>query len=159
MRPLLFSLALLAAPAAAQTAPAQTAPSQTAPKAQQRPADTAEITRVLNDPAMAQKMTNVLQALSGALLEMPVGEVEAALDGRKPTAADKKRTVREVGREEDPNFERDLKRDLAESGPMMQSAMKALAGAMPAMMKGLEEAGRAMERATANMPSPAYPKR
>jgi hypothetical protein len=149
MRALLYSVALAAAPAAAQTA------SKTA----ERPADTAEITRVLNDPAMAQKMTNVLQVLSKSLLDMPVGEVEAALEGRAATAADKKRTVRDEGREKDPNFERDLQRDLAQAGPVMQTAMKALAASLPAMMKGLEEAGRAMERATANMPSPAYPKR
>jgi hypothetical protein len=149
MRALLFSLALVAAPAAAQTAP----------KAAERPADTAEITRVLSDPAMAQKMTNVLQALSKSLLDMPVGEVEAALEGRQATPADRKRTVRDEGRQNDPSFERDLQRDLAQAGPVMQSAMKALAASLPAMMKGMEEAGRAMERATANLPSPAYPKR
>lgn len=149
MRALLFCLALVAAPAAAQTAP----------RSGERPADGAEIARTLADPAMAHKMTSVLQALSKALLDMPVGEVEAALEGRPATPADKTRTVRSVGREEDPDFERDLQRDLAQSGPMMQSAMKALAGALPAMMKGMEDAGRALERATANLPSPAYPKR
>jgi len=149
MRALIFSLALVAAPAAAQ-APA-------------RPADprveTVEVVRVLGDPAMAQKMTDVLQALSRALLDLPVGEVEAAIEGRPATPADKVRTVRTVGREEDPDFERNLQRDLASAGPIMQSSMKALATALPAMMKGMEEATRAMERAMANLPSPAYPKR
>ena len=36
--------------------------------------------------------------------------------------------------------------------------MKALAAALPAMMKGLSEAGRELEKATANLPSPNYPK-
>jgi hypothetical protein len=149
MRALLFSLALVAAPAAAQ------APS--------KPADprveTVEVVRVLGDPAMAQKMTNVLQALSKALLDLPVGEVEAAIEGRPVTPADKGRTVRSVGREENPNFERDLQRELAQAGPIMQSSMKALATSLPAMMKSMEEVTRAMERAMANLPSPTYPKR
>ena len=41
----------------------------------------------------------------------------------------------------------------------MRGAMKAMASALPAMMKGLEEAGREMEKATANLPQPGYPKR
>jgi hypothetical protein len=149
MRILLLSLALVAAPATAQSTP----------KAADRPSDTREITRILNDPAMAQRMTNVLQVLSKSFLDLPAGEIEAAVEGRAPTTADKRRTVRDIGREDDPDFDRDFQRQMAESGPVMQSAMKALAGALPAMMKGMEEAGRAMERATANLPSPTYPKR
>jgi hypothetical protein len=149
MRALLFSLALAAAPAAAQTAPKPAEP----------PIDTTQITRVLNDPATAQRMTGVMQALSRAFLDMPVGEIEAAVEGRAATAADKRRTVRDIGRADDPDFERDFQRQVAETGPVMQAAMKALAGALPAMMKGMEEAGRALDRAVDNMPSPAYPKR
>jgi hypothetical protein len=37
--------------------------------------------------------------------------------------------------------------------------MKAFVAALPAMMKGMSEAGRELEKATANMPSPSYPKR
>ena len=37
--------------------------------------------------------------------------------------------------------------------------MKALNVALPAMMKALDDAGRAIDRAAANMPDPTYPKR
>jgi hypothetical protein len=42
---------------------------------------------------------------------------------------------------------------------MMEQSLKALSGALPAMMQGLQQAGQALERATANMPDPTYPKR
>jgi hypothetical protein len=88
-----------------------------------------------------------------------VGEVEAAVEGRPATRADRKLTIRDVGRREDPNFERNLDRQLADSRVLMQASMKAFATALPAMIKGLSDAGRELEKATANLPSPNYPKR
>ena len=67
---LIAPLALIAAPAAAQTA-----------------IPDVEIPRELTDPAMADRLTDVLQVLSKSFLNLPVGEVEAALEGRAPTAA------------------------------------------------------------------------
>ena len=146
---MLFPLLACAAPVAAQA--------PVAPQAKVAPQ--AEIQRVLNDPAMADRFANVLQALSKSFLSLPVGEVQAAVEGRKPTAAERRLTVRDVGRRDDPNFERDLERQLAQSGPIMRQSMKALSEALPAMMKSMEEAGKALERATANLPDPTYPKR
>ena len=42
---------------------------------------------------------------------------------------------------------------------MMRQSMKALSDALPAMMKSLQGAKEAIERAAANMPDPNYPKR
>jgi hypothetical protein len=145
---LVLPLALMASPALGQT----TAPAPA-------PAPTATMQQVLSDPATADKLARMMQALSGAFLNLPVGELEAAAQGRAVTPADRGRTLREVGRKENPNFERDLQRDLAASNGTMQASMKALAAALPAMVKGLTEAGREIEKATANLPSPTYPKR
>jgi hypothetical protein len=146
MRILLLSLVIMAAPAAA------------APPAD-RPGMADELARTLNDPATAQKMTRIAQSLGKAMLDLPVGEVEAAIEGRKPTAADQRRTVRDVGRANNPDFERDLQRDLAASGAAIQSGMQAMAKALPSLMKSMTEAAREMEKGMANMPSPTYPKR
>lgn len=145
---LIVPLALVASPALAQTKPA---PATAAP-------ETITIPRELTDPAMADRLARMMQAMSKAFLEMPVGEIEAAAEGRPATRADRRRTVRQIGRAEDPNFERDLQRQIANSKPMIEASMKALAAALPAMMKGLSEAGRELEKATANLPSPNYPK-
>ena len=140
---MILPLALIAGPAMAQTTPAS--------------AET--VTQALTDPATADKLARMMQALSKAFLDLPVGELEAAAEGRGVTPADRSRTLREVGRRDNPNFERELQADLAGSRATLQASMKALAAALPSMMKGLSEAGREMEKAVENMPRPNYPKR
>jgi hypothetical protein len=142
---LVLPLAMVASPGIAQTKPAPATPSTVMP--------------ALTDPATADKLARMMQALSQAFLNLPVGEIEAAAAGRAATPVDRGRTLREVGRRENPNFEQDLQRDLAASGPLMKASMKAMAAALPAMMKGMSEARRELEKATANMPSPNYPKK
>ena len=137
-------LLLIASPAVAQT-PAKQAPLQVPPE--------------LSDPEMAERLGKMSQALGKALLDLPVGELEAIAEGREPTAADRRRTVRDSGRAHDPDFDRDFQQQMAGAGPMIEQSMKAMAAALPAMMQGLEQARDALERATANMPSPTYPKR
>ena len=146
---LILPLALAASPALAQTKPA---PVPAAPQ-------TMTVPPALTDPATADKLARMMQAMSKAFLDLPLGEVEAAAEGRPATRADRRRTVRQVGRAEDPNFERNFQRDMANSKPMIEASMKALAAALPAMMKGMSEAGRELDKATANIPLPNYPKR
>jgi hypothetical protein len=147
---LIVPLALIASPALAQTS---------APAARPAPDNTIMVPPELTDPAMADRLGTMMQGLSKAFLNLPVGEVEAAVEGRPATRSDRGRTIRELGRREDPNFERDLDRQLADSRAVMPSSMKAYATALPAMIKGLTDAGRELEKATANLPSPNYPKR
>jgi hypothetical protein len=137
---------VIAAPAAAQ----QRAPA---------PSEAAEIQRALTDPAVTDKLTRVLPALGDALLSLPVGEIEAAIEGRPATRADKNKTVGDLARRDDPNFERNLKADLANSGETMKAGMKAMSAALPAMMEGMRKAADEMEKAMANLPSPTYPRR
>ena len=136
--------ALIASPAAAQTAPAKAPP-------------VAEMQKQLADPAMADRLARVMQALSKSFLELPVGEIEAAVAGREPTAADRKRTVRETERARDPDFERKFQGQMANAKPMMESAMKAMAAALPAMMEGMAKASSELEKGVANLPRPNYP--
>ena len=145
MRLLLTGIALAALPAAALAAP----PPSSAIKAPPQ----------LTDPAMADKLARTMDGLTSALLDMKVGEVEAAVEGRKATPAERNHTVRDLVRRDDPKAERDIRRQVAEAGPKIEQGMKALSDAMPAIMKALEDAGRAIDRAAANMPDPTYPKR
>ena len=143
MRPhlIVLSLAAMAAPAAAQ---------QTA-----SPADEIRLPPEMSDPRLADRLVDTLQVLSKAFLSVPTGEVEAALEGRPVTPADRKRTVAsETGL-----TQRELNRKLDESRPAMHGAQKALMAAIPAMMRGLKDAQKEFEAATANMPQPGYPKR
>ena len=133
--------ALIATPAAAHQAPS-----------------VPQVPKELTDPAMADKLARMMQVLSRSFLELPVGELEAAAEGREPTPADRARTVRSKGRKDDPNFDRNFQRHITNSKPMIESAMKAMAAALPAMMEGLSKAGHELEKATANLPTPKYPK-
>ena len=113
----------------------------------------------LTDPATAQRLTNVMQALSNAFLNVKVGGVEAAIEGREASPQEKNLTVRDMARRDDPNFDRNLQRQIAEVGPTMQRSVSALNQAMPEVMKSLHEAKKSLERAAANMPDPTYPVR
>ncbi|MGH6658818.1 MAG: hypothetical protein ACREBK_07555 [Sphingomicrobium sp.] len=130
------------------------------PPAEPAPADAlGEIQRALDDPRHDQKIPAMIEALTETLLNLKVGEFVAVADGRKPTAADRKLTVRDIARRDDPRFEEKLRGQVAGSGPAIRQGMKSLAAALPALVKSFEEAGAAIERATANLPDPTYPKR
>ena len=146
---LLIPLLLSAAPALGQTS---TSPVQTAP-------DPAQVQRILNDPAMADRLARAMQAMSKTFMNMPVGEVQAAIEGRAPTAAERRMTVRDRGRRDNRNFDRDFQQQMANARPILEQGMRALAGALPAIMQSMSQAGGALERATANLPDPTYPKR
>ena len=143
MRLLLIALplALVATPALAQRS--------TAP----------ELPRELSDPAMADRLGKMAGALSRALLDLNVGEIEAAVEGRPVTPADRRRTVRDVAANGDPYLERRIERQAANSGAVIQSSMKAMAAALPAIMQSVDRAAAEIDRATANLPTPGYPRR
>jgi len=143
MRKILVLLPLLgfAAPAMAQPAP----PLQLPPE--------------LTDPATADRLADAVQGLSQALLDLRVGEVRAALEGRPASPGERNMTVRDMARRDDPNFDRHVQRDIANVRPMMRQSMNALNQALPQMMQGLNQAQQALARAVANMPDPTYPRR
>jgi len=141
---LILPLACLAAPAIAQQAPA--GPSSV---------EQVRIPPELTDPAFIDRLTNMTEALSKAFLDLPVGEIEAAVEGRAATRADRARTVTDSARVS----QRDIERSIAEARPRIQAAMEALASALPAMTEALSKAADEVERATANIPQPGYPRR
>lgn len=141
MRSLLLALplALVAAPAAAA------------------PTGQPNVPPEFSDPAMADKLGRMAGALTRAVMDMPVGEVEAAARGREPTPADRARRVRDrVG---GPAVEHEVEARVAASGRQMQAMGKALATSLPSIMASLEGVERELERAAANLPDPTYPRR
>ena len=137
---LLVSTLLIAAPTAAQ------------PIAPQLPT-------VLTDPASAQRLTGVLDAITDAVLSMRVGEVRAAIDGRDATPQERAMTVRDMARRDDPDFDRHLHGKLAAVGPTIQQNAQAVNRALPVVMRSLDDVQRSIERAVANLPDPTYPRR
>ena len=136
---ILLPLLVCATPALAQAAP--------------------QLPPALTDPATAQKLTNAMQALSNVFLDLKVGEVKAALDGRSATPQERNMTMRDMARRDDPDFDHHFHQQMAKVGPTVQRSMTTLNQALPAMMKGLKDAEKSLDRAVANMPDPTYPKR
>lgn len=148
MRPLIAfaTVAMIAAPAAA-------APGDK---------DQYQIPPQLTDPAMAERLGQMLASMTKVMMDMPVGGLQAAVQGREATEEEKRRTVRDMAGG-GPNLERDVEAQVAQAVPRMQAGMKAMASSLPGMMKALEKAAQDMEasiaRGTANLPQPGYPKR
>ena len=139
MRKILFALPLMLAAAPAHAAPAP------------------QIPRDLSDPAMADKLGNVAGVLTRSLMDLPVGEVEAAIQGRAATPADRARRVRDEVN--DPYLDQRVAAEAAQSGRTMQRATKALVASLPAIMGALGQAQDELERAVSNIPDPTYPRR
>lgn len=130
---LLIPLSLCAAPAIAQPMPA---PPQIPPQTVDRAAD-------------------AMQSLSKAFLDLPVGEVQAAVEGRKATNADRQRTVaRETGLSA-----RELQERIAAAKPQIEQSVDAINRALPEITQDLQRAQQSIERALSNMPDPNYPRR
>jgi hypothetical protein len=133
-------LLIWAAPGLAQTLPPQLPP---------------EVT----DPATAQRLADAAQGISDAVLDMRIGEVKAAIEGRPASPRDRNMTIRDMARRHDPNFDRKLHQRMADIGPTMQRSMDAINQALPAMNQALAQAQQAIQRAVANLPDPTYPRR
>jgi hypothetical protein len=136
----LLPLALCATPVFAQAAP---------------PPPPAQLPPELADPATINRVTDAMQALSRAFLDLPVGNVQAALEGRQPTTADRRKTVgSETGLDA-----RELDQRIAAARPRMEQSVRAVNQALPEITRSLIEAQQSVERALSNMPDPNYPRR
>ncbi len=148
-RLVLLPLLLSASPALAQAAPP---PASVESKLMTE-------SRELTDPATMERLANSMQALSQALLELPVGKLKAAAEGHPASPAERNMTVGDLIRRHDPDFDRQVARQMAQTGPRIRQSMKAIQQALPQMMHGIMEAQHALDRATANLPDPTYPAR
>jgi len=140
---ILLPLSLCAAPALAQPAP---------PPTIQLPPE-------LTDPATADRLTDAMQSLSQALLDMRVGNIKAAVEGRRATPAERRMTVRDLARRNDPDFDRRLDQQIAAARPRIEQGIRAMNQALPEVTDDLQRAQAAIERALANLPDPNYPRR
>ena len=139
---IILPLLLSASPAVAQEAP-----------------PTFQLPRELTDPEAQMRLAAKLQAISSALLNVRVGDVGAALEGREATPAERNVTVGDMIRRKDPNFDRDVAREVATVGPKIQRSVQAINRTLPRVMRDVADAQRSIDRAVSNLPDPTYPQR
>ena len=109
----------------------------------------------ITDGRVLDELGTMIGSLSRAFLNLPVGELEAAVENRPATRADRNRTVRSVTGTD----ERELQADIEAGKGAVKNGGQALARALPVVVEALNTAGRELERATANVPQPGYPRR
>jgi|SRR5579884_553849 len=139
---IILPLLLAASPAFAQDAPR-----------------TIKLPSELTDPEAQMRLAAKLQSISSALLNLKVGDVKAALEGREATAAERNVTVGDIVRKKDPNFDRDVAREVATVGPKIQRGMETLNRTLPRVMRDVADAQKSIDRAVSNLPDPSYPQR
>ena len=118
-----------------------------------------QLPRQLTDPALADQMGRVAGALTRALMNLPVGEIQAAIEGRPATSADQRRTVGDIAGRNDPYLDQRIERQATQSGVAIQAGARAMAAALPSIMQSIDRAADEIDRATANLPDPNYPRR
>ena len=118
-----------------------------------------QVPRALTDPAMPDQVGRVAGALTRALLDLPVGEIAAAIEGRPVTSADRRRTVRSLAGRGDPDLDRRIEQQATRSGAALQAGARAMIIALPGNLVSIDRAADQIDRATANLPDPSYPRR
>jgi hypothetical protein len=136
--------AAVASPVAAQVAPRP----PEAPRQSELPPE-------ITDGRMIDQIGSMVGALTKAFLDLPVGELEAAVENRPATRADRQRTVRSVTGTD----ERDVAASIEEGKGTVVAGGQAVARSLPVIREALNKAGEEIDRATANIPQPGYPRR
>ena len=72
-----------------------------------------QLPRELTDPAAQMRLAARVQSISSALLNVRVGDLAAAIEGREPTSVERNVTVGDLVRQKDPNFDRDVAQGVA----------------------------------------------
>lgn len=137
----LFLIALLSTAAA----PAVAAP---APREPALPPEVA-------DGRMVDQIGTMVGAVTRALLDLPVGELEAAVENRPVTRADRSRTLGSVTGTD----ERELAAGIEQGKGAIRAGGEAMARAVPVIREAIDKAAAQIDRVTANVPQPGYPRR
>lgn len=139
---IILPLLLIASPALAQDYPAPV-----------------QLPRELTDPAAQMRLAARLQSISNALLNIRVGDIAAAVEGREATPQERNVTLGDMVRRKDPNFDRDVAHEVATVGPKIQRGMQTLSRTLPRVMRDVADAQKSIDRAVSNLPDPTYPRR
>ena len=110
-------------------------------------------------PAAVDRAVSTVDAITDAVLDLRIGKLKAAIDGRPATTAERGMTLRELEARKDPGFERKLHQQIAAARPAFREGIARVNDAVPEVLDDLQRAGEALQRATANLPDPTYPKR
>lgn len=117
--------------------------------------DTDRVVRQLSDPRIARELGDTLGALVDAMMDVRVGRLAAVLGGdRNPSRAESERTVGDIAGRDDPYFRERTRAEVGAVTAGTGAAMRAVATAIPELMRTADQIERDVERATRNLPLP-----
>src|SRR5437868_2941143 len=99
----------------------------------------------LADPAIADRVADAAQGLTRALLDIRVGELKAAAEGREATPADRRMTIRDLSGRDGHDVDREVQTRIAQARPKIRQGMKALNESLPSVMQSLQQAQKSIE--------------
>lgn len=144
-------IAALAAPAAAQQQQPETdGPDAVAPAAVD-PRDE-EIVRSLPDGREISEMGEVAARAADAILDVPVGPLREAIEGRKLSRREREETLGDHAAKNDPHFRDRIRDQMATASVAMGALAEQMAVVAPVLRRTLEDVERRMEDAMRGVP-------
>ncbi len=124
-------------------------------------AEMARVTRTLNDPRTQDAMAGVMVAMADGLLDLRIDKLRAAMARLDPESArddgyDNPRTLRDVVRRDDPNFEQNLYRDSRRATAQMGAMASGMADMLPELRTMGERMSKQLEKAMKRFPIERY---
>lgn len=98
----------------------------------------ADLGRILDDPDLPEKAARSTEALVAVLETLPIGNIEAAIDGREPTDADRVRTLGDVIDVDGREIGGELAMAIAENRPRIEAGIDAAVVTLPALLAAAE---------------------
>ena len=120
-----------------------------------QPASVAQLPPEIANGQIVDQLQPVLRAVARAFLDLPIGEIQAAVENRPTHPEDRNKRVRDVAGID----EGEVDRGIAEGSETMKAGAQTVARSLPAISRALDQAGAEIARAVGNLPSPAYPRR
>ncbi|WP_265569931.1 hypothetical protein [Sphingomicrobium nitratireducens] len=100
-----------------------------------------ELGTMLADPALPDRMAAMTLVLAKMLETMPVGEIEAAIEGREPTPEERAERLEVDG----PAMADEMRTALADNQDTLRASARGLALAMPHLLAAIDEMRAAVE--------------
>jgi hypothetical protein len=99
------------------------------------------------EPGQVQAMAGAVDRLLGAVMDLPIGGIAAAVDPMNRGGVHPGATVRDMATRDDPYAEQRLRAEIRGASRSAGAMTEALARVMPVLERSIEEAGREIEAA------------
>ena len=152
MRKSLITAAVLAVASPAIAQPASTA-AQQAPAAAPLPDPRdEEMRRNLPDPAEVKAMGETAARAMEAMMDVPIGPLREAVEGRKLSRKERAETLGDVARRDDPEFKERMRDQMGVASVAMAALMEQMVTIAPVLRNTLEDVARRTEEAARQVP-------